>query len=465
MVRRKPLGRDLAIPIEGGLEEVTTPVAGVAGLITLGRQSHVMAAAAKHLPEKRSSKGLGQDQMVESFVLLSALGGDCIDDFDHLRQDAGLAAMLGYPLPAAATARQWLDRFHEAALLADRPAQGSFIPAESRWLAGLGAVRDHSIRSYASALQPGPAVTFDVDAHFVASSKAEARMTYEGFRGYGPLLVCWAEQHLIVADQFRDGNVSPAVGIKDLVDAAYGSLPPRAGGWQVAVRSDSAGYQYQALDHWQAQGWRFAVSATMSPALREAAQALPHEAWQPWAQEAAGVVREWAELPYVPDRPYEAKALQPYRYVAIRVRPPQGRLFDDGNAVRHFAVVTNDWATPGRELLSWHRGKAGTIEHIHRTLKDELAAGVYPSGKFGANAAWLRLQVLTHNLLETFKAAALDQAERQARPKRLRFTVFAQVGRLVRHAGQLLLRVASQVRDRVMGPWLRAIRGLPWAPA
>ncbi len=227
-----------------------------------------MAAAAKHLPAKRSSKGLGQDRMVESFIMLSALGGDCLDDFDHLRQDAGLAAMLGYPLPAAATARQWLDRFHDAALLADRPAQGSFIPTESRWLTALGAVRDHSIRSYVSALQPGPAVTFDVDAHLVGSSKAEVRMTYEGYRGYEPLLVCWAEQHLIVADQFRDGNVSPAVGIKELVDEAYASLPLREGGWQVAVRSDSAGYQYQALDHWQTQGWRFAVSATMSPPLR-----------------------------------------------------------------------------------------------------------------------------------------------------------------------------------------------------
>ena len=35
---RKPLRHDLPIAIRGGLEEVSTPHAGVAGLIELGRQ-------------------------------------------------------------------------------------------------------------------------------------------------------------------------------------------------------------------------------------------------------------------------------------------------------------------------------------------------------------------------------------------------------------------------------------------
>ena len=175
------------------------------------------------------------------------------------------------------------------------------------------------------------------------------------------------------------------------------------------------------------------------------------------------MVREWAEVPYVPSRRSERRETQPYRYVAVRIRQPQGRLFGDGNAVKHFAVVSNDWDRAGQELLAWHRGKQGTIEQVHRTLKDELGAGVSPSGKFGANAAWLRLPVLTLNLLELFKAAGLDPEYREARPKRLRFAIFSQVGRVVRHAGEVFLRVAHQVLEEVVWRWRRRYRRLGWA--
>ncbi len=457
---RQTLPAGLDIELRGGLSEQMTPHAGVELLIELGRRSGVMGAAEKSLPHKKSSKGLGQGQIVESMVLLSALGGDCIDDLTRLRQDRGLAALLGYELPAAETARQWLDRFHEPELLKDRPQQGSFIPRESSGLEGLATVNQQVVHAYVAAAQPGPMVTLDVDAHVVGSSKREALMCYEGFRGYQPLLVSWAETGLVLADQFRDGNVPASAKIRDLVDQAYASLP--AGSWQVQVRSDSAAYEHKTLNHWHDQGWRFAVSADMSPQLRAAILNLAPHAWQSWTQEADGMLREWAEVPYVPSQTQEKRDRQPYRYVAIRVRPAQGELFADGNSARHFAVVTNDWETAGQALLEWHRGKAGTIEHVHRILKDELAAGVYPSGKFGANAAWLRLQVITLNLLELLKAAALDPEYRQARPKRLRFAIFTHIGRVVDHARQQFVRVASRVLTGLLRPAKRRLLTVAW---
>ncbi len=462
MLKRKGLPERLEMAFEGGLTEAVTPYAGVALLIELGRISGVMATAERCLPAKKSPQGLGQGQMVESFVILSALGGECLDDFTNLRLDRGLEAMLGYKMPAAPTARQWLDLCHEPELLKDRPLQGSFIPQESPRLVGLRSVEERTIRAYCSALKPEAKVTLDVDAHLVESQKSTALFTYEGFRGYQPLLVQWAETGLILAEQFRDGNVPASANIKELVDQAYAALPQREGGWQVQVRSDGAAYEYEVLDHWDEQGWRFAVSADMSPQLRAEIEALPAEEWHFWSEERDGAVREWAEVPYVPKRPVEHRDTKPYRYVAVRVRSAQGTLFGDGHKVRHFAVVSNDWDRSGRELLEWQRGKAGTVEHAHLVLKDELGAGVYPSAKFGANAAWLRLQVITYNLLELLKATALDKEYRHARPKRLRFAIFTQIGSVVHHARKRFMRVMAEALSLAIKPGRHRLAHLAW---
>ena len=462
---RKPLATGLEIDLAGGLTEEVTPHAGVGLLIELMRRSGVIAAAERHLPGKQSTKGLRQGELVEAFIVLSALGGECLDDFDTLRRDRGLAALLGYSLPAASTARQRLDQFHDPAAVAGRPQQGSFIPAESVGLAGLRTVEEHSVRTYCAAVQPGPLVTLDVDAHLVEASKQSALRTYEGFRGYQPLLVTWAETGLVLADEFRDGNVPASQRIKELVDTAFAALPhrPADAPWQVSVRSDSAAYEWETLDHWHQRQWRFAVSADMSKALEREIKALPPETWTVCGQEANGVIREWAEVAYVPSRKTEKKDVPVYRYLAIRVRTAQGVLFGDGSTVKHFAVVTNDWKTDGHALLAWQRGKAGTIEHVNHVLKNELAAGVYPSDTFGANAAWLRLQVLTLNLLEILKATALDEPYRRARPKRLRFAIFTQIGRVVRHARSQFVRLTTRALTALLRPGLRRIRVAAWA--
>jgi len=126
---------------------------------------------------------------------------------------------------------------------------------------------------------------------------------------------------------------------------------------------------------------------------------------------------------------------------------------------KHFEVVTNRFDFDARRLLEWQREKAGSIEALHHALKNELAAGVMPCARFGANAAWLRLAVITHNVLTGLKRIALKPEYLRARPKRLRFHFFCSAGTLVHHARQLLVRVGRLAGQ--LAEWMEAWDLLP----
>lgn len=378
-----------------------------------------------------------------------------MEDMQRLREDAGLAEILGYTPPAPETARQWLDRFHDPTLLENRPLQGSFIPAESSGLSGLREMNRRLIASYIHNLKPANTVTLDVDTQFIETFKAEAKYCYEHYKAFQAMKVVWAETMLILSDEFREGNVSAGKDIQRMIEESVQMLP--AGDWEIKIRSDSAAYDLEMLDSWDRQQWQFAVSADLQPPLKQAIERLPESEWKLWKIEKEGVVREWAEVAYTSSRKYERKDSRPYRYVAVRIRQPQGELFHDGTCVRHYAIITNIWDLEGAALIEWQRAKAGTIEQAHHVIVSELAGGVFPSYKHGVNAAWLRLQVLTYNLLEFLKKAVLPEAYHKAQPKRLRFAVFTGVGKVISHAGQTLLRISEEILEALIRPGRKKI--------
>lgn len=454
---KQPMER-LGVKIVGGLKEVSTPWSGVSLLVDLYRKLEMNELANRVLPTKKSTKGLQPGQTVESFVILSALGGENNEDMQHLRDDAGLTGILGYQPPAPETARQWLDKFHDESLMINRPLQGTFIPPESAGLAGLRELNKRIIWHYNENLKPVFDVTLDVDTQLVETYKAEAKYCYEHYKAFQAMKVVWAETMLILNDEFRDGNVSVGKDIKRIVDESVSMLPSHS--WRINIRSDSAAYDIDTLDYWDRKRWGFAVSADMHTPLRQEVERLPEQAWKLWKVEKEGVVREWAEVVYTANRRIERKDIRPYRYVAIRVRQPQGELFHDGTSIRHYAIISNRWEMEGSALIEWQRAKAGTIEQVHHVLVSDLAAGVFPSYKYGANAAWLRLQVITYNLLELLKKVALPEEYIKAHPKRLRFAIFTVIGKLVSHAGQMLLRIANEVLGEIIAPGRRRIAAL-----
>ena len=435
------LNFEIDTELETGL---VTARAGIPSLVEAFRLTGTAAVVERTVKLKKRKRGLTSSETVESFLALWAAGGERCEDFDRLREDKALVELIGHELPAAQTARDFLDQFHEDDLPLLQDGKAS-VPSESAALQGLASANKELILDL-QCRKPQKIATLDIDATIIHSSKRSAKRAYDGERGYQPVLVLWAEQDVIVADEFRDGNVPAGMGNLRIIQKAVAALPGKFD--EIRLRGDSALYEHDAMTWMDENGIRYAISVRMSPQIKACIEALPENHWK-LADEEADATREWSEINYVPDDGnFNKEFATPRRYLAIRIKPKQGELLGDGSRVKHFAIVTNrndPQGGSGLDLIRWQRQKAGTIEHAHDVLMNELAGWCLPSQKFGANAAWLRLNVLLYNLLSAFKRVGLPEEIHDARPKRLRFLVLNTVGKVVRHARETLLRCAGTV--------------------
>jgi len=448
------------LPYQVEVIERTDTVTGRAGLplvLETMRALGLPRVIRAQVRVRERQSGYTEVEKIEALVLLLAAGGDCFDDIAVLQADGGLRRLLGRRFPSADRLRHFLYAFHDERLLAAAQAQRppktvAYIPAENAALQGLGRVTTALVHRVAAQGRSTQA-TLDHDATIQESHKREAFPHYQGGRGYQPAAIYWVEQDLVVADEYRDGNVPAGMDTLPLIQRGFASLPATVTAF--FFRADSACDNERTLK-WLADPQRpggpsgpigFTISADMTEALHAVCAAVPEPVWEAFEERPDETVA-CTEVEFFPGD--WRKDAEPLRYVALRIRKRQGQLFASGADTKYLAVVSNRWDVPASALLRWHWQKAGTIELVHDITKNELGAAVPPCGRFGANAAWYRLSLLTYNVLSALKSLALPPHLSTARPKRLRFALFTLAGRLVSRAGRLRLRV-SAAAERLAG--------------
>ncbi|MGO8674677.1 MAG: hypothetical protein ACLQVX_02255 [Limisphaerales bacterium] len=177
------------------LEEATSPHAGLLAISRVYRSVGLPALIAANLHLRKRQRGHPEDQMIESVVLLQALGGECPEDMSLLAGDDCLERGLGCRPPKATAAREFLELFHDKDLEKQRPSrqeQKSSIFPPSKPIQALTAVQDgavaHISRLYEKRGQARQIATIDQDATIIESHKAAALWHYEGGRGYQPMV-------------------------------------------------------------------------------------------------------------------------------------------------------------------------------------------------------------------------------------------------------------------------------------
>ena len=401
-------------------------------LLALGMEELV----GQELPLSRRRRGFTPFEKLEWIVLMLAAGGDRVEDIRILARDQGLGRLLGRRAPSPDALVDFLAAFHDEGLLSDRPSSGAWIVPESAALAGLHRVNVGLIQRGVTALRPRVA-TLDLDATILESRRREALPHYDGGRGFQPVVVVWAEEDLVVADEYRDGNVPAGMGNQPVAARALSALPGSVE--RRCFRGDSACYEEKVLQYLWRENVQFTISADMSRELRTICEA-PEVNWQ-FLEDRPRELVEVAEVEFTPGNwPRHAP---PMRYVAVRFTAKQGILFSDGREIKYLAVVSNREDLSIDALLRWHWQKAGTIEHTHGVVKNELGGGIVPSQRFGSNAAWFRMNLITYNVLSLLKRHALPERLRDAKPKRLRYELFSVAAKIRNHAHELTARLAA----------------------
>ena len=446
-VRRRLQQGILRFIMRLGCSEEVTAHAGLTLVVEAARALGLDEIVARRLKIAKRKRGFSEVEKLAALLLLSAAGGERIEDIRMLSDDQGLTRLLEQKLPSPDALLDFLTTFDDPTVWDQRPPdEKSFVPPET---APLDALFEVNRELVARAADPTTTTaTIDHDGTIIEAHKRDATITYEGTRGYQPLVGVWVEQDLIIGDEFRDGNVPGNKNPLSSVQRMFAALPA----WvqKRFFRGDSAAYYTPLLKYLAAEQIGFSISADMSPELRACCAAVPAADWVELSVRARQTVHV-AEIEFTPGA--WPKTATPLRYGALRFTPVQGELFAE-SGLKYLAVVTNRPAPEapnaphGDELaatalVNWHWEKAGTIEHGHRCMKDELGAGVLPSQRFGANAAWFRINAITYNVLTFLKRRALPARLRDARPKRLRFELFTVAARLTLHQSQLAANLAA----------------------
>ncbi|MDH7514168.1 MAG: transposase, partial [Clostridiales bacterium] len=253
---------------------------------------------------KRRQRGYSVSAKVMSFLQMIIKGGDRLSDIDLLRADPGLLSLLrmeGVPRPNTLSDLARRFRGRDVHRLAEFPMR-----------LAVRALRARTVRR----------VIVDIDSTLVESGVRIAERTYEGFRGFNPLLGMLRARGMSLAafSVFRPGNAAPQSHNLSLVRKIHRYLLKHLPWIQVLLRSDSAGYNHRLMGYCDQNDIGFVIGGRESEAIFQIIQGI-----QRWERLRGGQANEEVgeALHFV--GPEKEGAV--YRLVVVRKRNEQRALF------------------------------------------------------------------------------------------------------------------------------------------
>ncbi len=372
------------------------------------------------LPAPGSNRGYDPSVMVDSLVLMLQGGGRSLEDLRELKHEEGLMELIDRDeIPEPDTAGDWLRRMGD-------PSSGQV------GLTGLDKVRC-KINERILKREGVTEYTLDADATEIIGEKAEALFTYNGNKGYMPMVGYLYESPICIYDEFREGNVAPAFGQKAFYLGCRRRMPK--GKIIRYYRADSACYQAELFNQLEGDGVKYGITADQDEAVKKVIALIELGEWR---EPVVGCGYELGETVHCMNETKKA-----FRLVVKRWVPRQGELFKRGEDHYCYHAVATNWLEEEKtteEVLEWHNQR-GQSENFNKELKMGLGMERMPCGQSTANAVFFRLGVIAYNLFIGFKRLACPELWVKQTIGTFRWKMLQVAGRIVKHAGEVVLKL------------------------
>jgi hypothetical protein len=255
---------------------------------------------------------------------------------------------------------------------------------------------------------------------------------------------------VIAASRLRGGNAASARGAASLAAQAIGTARDCGCTGTIVVRLDSAFCNAAVTGTIRRAGARFSVTVPVNASIRAAIAAIGEDTWTPirypraiWDDQLGTWISdaEVAEIPYTAFTSKKGQAVTA-RLIVRRVRDLNKQAAagqDELFPVWRYHAVFTDSPFELIQAEGQHRDHA-VVEQVFADVTSGPLAHM-PSGVFAANAAWLSIAAMAHNLLRAAGALA-SRPYAKARAATIRRDLIAVAARTARHGrGHLTLHL------------------------
>jgi hypothetical protein len=411
--------------------------AGLVPLMALAERAGLGDLAAEHV-RPGGECGVNAHLKVPCLVAGMAAGADSIDDMGVLRHGAMGTLFGGVRAPSTLGSHlrsyTWgnVSQLEKAGreLLAELARRAPLLPGAGT-LAFVD-VDSMQKRVYGHAKQ---------GARFGHTKIQGKSVLVRGLNALAAVISTPLSAPVIAATRLRAGNAASARGAASLAARAIGTARACGCTGIIIVRMDSAYYNAAVIGAVRGQDARFSVTVPMNSSIRAAIAAIGDDAWTAirypravwddqldcWISDA-----EVAEIGYTAFASKKGRAVTA-RLIVRRVRDLNTKAAEGMDELfpvwRHHAVFT-DSPFELVQAEGQHRGHA-IVEQVFADVTSGPMAHL-PSGHFAANAAWLSIAAMAHNLLRAAGAlASLPFAK--ARAATIRRDLIAVAARTARH--------------------------------